>query len=81
VSDGELNPLPACQVIDGREMQPPEPLEKTLSALDSLPADGELLVLLYCHPNPLFNILRNNGFAWQEDIRDDGTHEIRIRHA
>jgi uncharacterized protein (DUF2249 family) len=81
VPGDELNPPVPAVVIDGREMQPPEPLERTLAALDSLPADGELLVLLYCHPNPLFNILRNNGFAWQEDIRDDGTHEIRIRRA
>jgi uncharacterized protein (DUF2249 family) len=68
-------------VIDGREMQPPEPLEKALAALDALPAGGELTLLLYCQPHPLFNILRNNGFAWQETLRDDGTHEIRIRRA
>lgn len=68
-------------VIDGREMQPPEPLEKILAALDILPAEGELLALLYCHPVPLFNTLRNNGFVWQETVVDDGTHEIRIRHA
>lgn len=74
-------PATATLVVDGREMQPPEPLEKTLAALDNLPLGGELLVLLYCHPNPLFNTLRNNGFVWQEAICDDGTHEIRIRHA
>jgi uncharacterized protein (DUF2249 family) len=68
-------------VIDGRELQPPEPLEKALGALDSLPAGGELLLLLYCQPHPLFNVLRNNGFAWQESIAADGTHEIRIRRA
>jgi uncharacterized protein (DUF2249 family) len=78
VPDGELTPF---LVVDGREMQPPEPLEKTLEALDRLPPEGELLVLLYCHPNPLFNILRNNGYVWQEDITADGTHEIRIRRA
>lgn len=76
-----VDALKPALVIDGREMQPPEPLEKTLAALDGLPVDGELLVLLYCHPNPLFNILRNNGFVWQETIRDDGTHEISIRRA
>lgn len=70
-----------CQVIDGREMQPPEPLELALAALDGLPADGELVMLLYCQPVPLFNVLRRNGFTWQETLRDDGTHEIRIRHA
>ncbi len=74
--ESELTPL---LVVDGREMQPPEPLEKTLEALDRLPPEGELLVLLYCHPNPLFNILRNNRYVWQENISADGTHEIRIR--
>jgi len=68
-------------IIDGREMQPPEPLEKTLEALDKLQPNEELLLLVYCHPVPLFNILRNNGYAWQEDVREDGTHEIRIRQA
>lgn len=70
-----------CRVIDGRDMQPPEPLEKTLEAIDQLGADDELLLMVYCHPVPLFNILRNNGFVWQEDVLQDGTHEIRIRRA
>lgn len=68
-------------VVDGRDMQPPEPLEKTLAALDVLPPGKELLLLIYCHPVPLFNILRKNGFAWTESTREDGTNEIRIRHA
>jgi len=81
VSDPELTPSASGLIIDGREMQPPEPLEKTLEALDKLPPDGELLLLVYCHPVPLLNILRNNGYAWNETVRDDGTHEIRIRLA
>ncbi len=72
---------PAARIIDGREMQPPEPLERTLEALDGLAEDEELLLLLYCHPLPLFNILRNHPFVWQEEILEDGTHEIRIRRA
>jgi uncharacterized protein (DUF2249 family) len=68
-------------VIDGRELQPPEPLELTLMALDTLPEGEELLVLLYCQPHPLFDILRRNGYVWREDIMADGTHEIRIRRA
>lgn len=75
------NEIKTALVIDGRAMQPPEPLERTMAALDQIPPEGELLLLLYCHPLPLFNILRSNGFAWQEDIADDGTHEIRIRRA
>jgi uncharacterized protein (DUF2249 family) len=68
-------------VIDGREMQPPEPLERALAALDTLSPEGELVMLLYCQPHPLFNVLRKNGFTWQETVKDDGTHEIRIRRA
>jgi hypothetical protein len=67
------------RLIDGRSMMPPEPLGLTLSALDDLPADGELLLLLYCRPHPLFDILRRYGYVWRENVQDDGTHEIRIR--
>jgi tRNA 2-thiouridine synthesizing protein A len=66
-------------VIDGRELQPPEPMERTLEALDTLAEGDDVLLLLYCQPHPLFNILRNNGYAWSEDVRADGTREIRIR--
>ncbi len=66
-------------VIDGREMQPPEPLERTLEALDRLGDGEDLLLLLYCQPQPLFGILRNNGYEWSEEVREEGTREIRIR--
>ncbi|MDP2822153.1 MAG: DUF2249 domain-containing protein [Sulfuritalea sp.] len=66
-------------VIDGRELQPPEPMERTLEALDTLAEGDELLLLLYCQPHPLFNILRKNGYTWSEELLADGTREIRIR--
>ncbi|MCK9389269.1 MAG: DUF2249 domain-containing protein [Sulfuritalea sp.] len=66
-------------LIDGRGREPPEPMVLTLEALDTLAEGDELLLLLYCQPHPLFSILRNNGYAWNEDVRADGTREIRIR--
>lgn len=69
------------QVIDGRDMLPPEPMELTLAALDTLPPEGELVLLLYCQPHPLYQILRRNGYAWTEATQGDGTTEIRIRKA
>jgi uncharacterized protein (DUF2249 family) len=69
------------RLIDGREMEPPEPFEKTMAALDILNPGEELILLVYCSPHPLFNVLRRNRFQWSEDIQADGTHEIRIRHA
>ena len=69
------------RVIDGRELQPPEPLELTLAALDEMPAGEHMLLLLYCRPQPLFNFLARHGYCWTVDIADDGTHAIRIEHA
>jgi uncharacterized protein (DUF2249 family) len=66
-------------VIDGRELQPPEPLERTMEALEKLEEADDLLLLLYCQPHPLFNILRNNGYGWTDNLLPDGTREIRIR--
>lgn len=66
-------------VIDGRELEPPEPLHRTLAALDDLPDGDELILLLYCHPAPLISVLRRNGYEWREAVLGDGTHEIRIR--
>jgi uncharacterized protein (DUF2249 family) len=67
------------QLIDGRDLPPPEPLELTLAALDELPDGQELTLLLLCTPSPLFAILRREGYSWQETILEDGTHEIRIQ--
>ena len=66
-------------VIDGRELQPPEPMERTLEALDRLGEGDDILLLLYCQPHPLFNILRNNGYTWTDNLLPEGTREIRNR--
>ncbi len=66
------------RVVDGREMTPPEPLGRTLTALDTLVEGEERLLLEYCHPKSLLDVLNRSGYAWQEVVRDDGTHEIRI---
>ncbi len=73
--------MPDENLIDGRNMSPPEPLELALTALDTLAPDDELVLLLYCQPQPLFSMLRQNGYKWVETVQDDGTHEIRIRKA
>lgn len=69
------------RVIDGRDMLPPEPLERTLAALETLPEGEQLTLLLYCQPHPLYEILRRDGYRWDEALLADGTREIRIRKA
>ena len=66
------------RVIDGRELQPPEPLELALAALDTLPDGEELELLLYCQPRPLYQVLQRNGYGWREETLADGTHSIHI---
>lgn len=70
--------MPDPRVIDGRELEPPEPLELTLAALETLAPGEELTVLLYCEPHPLYSILDRNGYRYSARFRDDGTNEIRI---
>lgn len=67
------------RLIDGRGLVPPEPLELTLTALDTLADGDELVLLLHCRPHPLFDILRRHGYTWTESAQPDGTQEIRIR--
>jgi len=68
-------------LIDGRELQAPEPLEQTLAALDRLADGDEVTLLLNCQPHPLFSILRRNGYVWHEQTRDDGGFAYVIRQA
>jgi Uncharacterized conserved protein (DUF2249) len=66
-------------VVDARGLPPPEPLERTLDALDLLSGPGDAVVLLlHREPYPLYDILARNGFRHATRSRDDGTVEIRI---
>jgi len=65
-------------VVDARYMEPPEPFEYTMAALDTLPAGEKLLLLLYREPHPLFRVLRQNGYDYASELVPDGTFEILI---
>jgi hypothetical protein len=67
------------QFIDGREMHPPEPFERAMEALDLIGDSDQLILLLHCQPQPLFNVLRRNGYRWEEVPRPDGCFEYRIK--
>jgi hypothetical protein len=73
--------MPEARVIDGRGMEPPEPLELALAELATLAPDEELLLLLRCEPLPLYAILDRNGYRYRSALRDDGTNEIHIQKA
>lgn len=73
--------MPEPRLIDGRDMEPPQPLELALAGLATLPPDGELVMLLNCEPLPLYAILERNGYRYRSERRADGTNEIHIRKA
>ncbi len=69
------------KIVDARGLMPPEPMELTVEALDTLGEDEELLLLLYREPYPLYTILQRNGYTHRTTTREDGTFEIQIKRA
>ena len=67
-------------VVDGRDLEPPEPFVRTMDALDSIASGQKVLLILGREPHPLYRALGLNGYAWQTARKDDGTVEITIWH-
>ena len=67
-------------VLDARGLEPPEPMVRTMEALDQLAVGKKLLFLLPREPYPLYRALTVNGFSWQTTLRPDGTVEVLIQH-
>lgn len=67
-------------VIDARELDPPEPMVRTMEALEHLAPKQKLLVLLPREPYPLYRALEVNGFSWQTERLPDGTVKVLIEH-
>lgn len=70
--------LPPERLIDARDLEPPEPLERTLEALDALLPGQRLRLLLPREPYPLYGILDRYGWRRRTELLDDGTYAILI---
>ena len=66
------------KLIDARRLEPPEPLELVLTALDTLGPGQRLRFLMHMEPHPLYAILERNGFAHQTARAADGTVTVLI---
>ena len=73
--------MPEPRLIDGRAMEPPQPLELALAELGTLTPGEELVLLLNCEPLPLYAILEREGFSYRCQPLPDGSNEIRIHRA
>ena len=67
--------------LDVRGMEPPEPLEKVLDALDSLAPGERLCMLIEREPRPLYRILLDNGYAYRTDGGCGLPYQVTIWHA
>ncbi len=73
--------MPEPRLIDGRDMLPPEPLERALAELGSLAPGEELVLLLHCEPLPLYAILDRGAYRYHAVRCADGSNEIHIKKA
>jgi len=68
-------------VLDLRGLEPPEPLERTLEALDTLAPGSRLRILVPHEPFPLYAILDRHGYRWQSEALPDGGFAVLIWQA
>lgn len=73
--------MPEPRLIDGRDMEPPEPLELAVAELATLAPGEELVMLLRCEPLPLYAILERMGYRYRSEPRADGSNAIHIQKA
>lgn len=64
-------------LLDVADLPPPEPLERALDALSSLPSGDRLVLRLPRQPLPLYDLLRQMGYRWEAKAQD-GIWEVYI---
>lgn len=69
------------QKLDVRGLPPPEPFENIMHMLQKLPVGEILQVHIHREPYPLYEKLRDTGYAWQTTALADGSFAILISRA
>ena len=67
-------------VIDGLNLEPPEPFVQTMEALDAISPGQKVLLRVPREPFPLYRALDLNGFSWQTGRASDGVFEVLMWH-
>lgn len=65
-------------LVDGRGLQPPEPMELVLAALDELQPGQRIRFLIHRQPYPLYDILRRYHYHYETTPLSSGDFEILI---
>ncbi len=65
--------------MDNRELEPPEPMVRTLEGVEALAPGETIAVLLPREPVFLFEELRSRGHAWRGAFEPEGHYRAVIR--
>lgn len=65
-------------LLDGRELEPPGPMELVLAALDDLQPGQRIRFLIHRQPYPLYDILRRHHYHYETKTLSSGDFEILI---
>ncbi len=66
-------------LVDARWLEPPEPMERVLAALDGLKPGQGIRFLIHREPFPLYGVLENMGYRHTTHMLADGCFEIIIQ--
>jgi uncharacterized protein (DUF2249 family) len=69
------------RLLDVRDLEPPEPLERVLAELDTLGRDECIRMLHRRDPHMLYPILDREHFAHETTMTDEGLIQVLIWHS
>jgi tRNA 2-thiouridine synthesizing protein A len=65
-------------ILDNRGLEPPQPMMRTLAALENLGDDEILTIINDRRPMFLYEQLEELGFNQRTEPQDDGSYKIEI---
>lgn len=65
-------------ILDNRGLEPPQPMMRTLSALQDLDKGQTLVIINDRRPMFLFEQLDELGFIYLTEQQDDGSYKVTI---
>ena len=68
-------------LVDARDLEPPEPMEKVMQTLALLRAGQSIRLLLHREPFPLYPLLAERGYRHRTRLEADGSYVILIQPA
>ncbi len=65
-------------ILDARWLEPPEPMERALAALERARPGERIRLLIHREPFPLYELLALRGWHYRTERRDDDCYEVLI---